>query len=246
MLDKQSFYIKNVKKSSTYFVLSNKYFIFAPKTYKTTLHMSLRKFRKYLKNRSLYGFRTDDYMEVLQDKFGGSMSLINGSDNHLIIRVRHRDKYDYRLQYLIEDDENIKGFKHLTLLSVVNEEMLQARKKISDAVSLINDFILYPTQTTKEVLLAWLTEYVHTSHRIFQKKVSFQPSFPKKKVVDVKSYADAESFGYYHKTNRLLLTFDDNTEYEISLYKFKRFAKREWYTLSRKIEYYKFLKAAQS
>ena len=31
MFDKQYFYIKNVKKSSTYFVLSNKYFIFAPK-----------------------------------------------------------------------------------------------------------------------------------------------------------------------------------------------------------------------
>jgi hypothetical protein len=68
-------------------------------------------------------------MEVLQDKFGGSMRLINGSDNHLIIRVRHRDKYDYRLQYLIEDDENIIAYKRtfkktcIVLVNFSNKEV---------------------------------------------------------------------------------------------------------------------------
>jgi hypothetical protein len=195
--------------------------------------MSMRRFKKYLKNRSLSGFYSDDYMEVLRDEFGGSMGLISGNDGHLAIRVTHNDGKKYRLFYMIEDDESLKGFKHLTLLKVYNDEEIVPKKNnpMTRPVEIIND-ILEDSEIGKSLLCYLLTKYVHSSHRICNSDGSiYQPSFPNRKVVDYRCYADKELFGYAHKTNRLLLIFDDNTEYEISLYKFKRFVKDVSYLL---------------
>lgn len=56
-------------------------------------------------------------------------------------------------------------------------------------------------------------------------EISIQPGWPDKFVDKYFVYSDT-SMAYNHKTQRMVLTFDDNTQTEISLYKFKRFAKR--------------------
>ena len=200
--------------------------------------MSLRRFKKYLKKQFISNCYVDDYMSSLADTFGESMGLISSSENHVAIRVRHKDHKFYRLFFMLEPCLTpYKGYTHMTLLKIYRDEELKSKPKskysMTMAVATINDFLWNPTDTNRKTMCNWLTLYMHTSHRICNTDGSiYQPSFPEKSVVDYRHFPDREMYAYAHKTNRLLLIFDDDTEYEISLYKFKRFVKREWWFLS--------------
>ena len=190
--------------------------------------MSRRRFKNFIKKRFLDVFYSDDYMKVLYSTFGGSMSLINGTDKYLAIKVKHNDGKSYRLFYMIDSLENSESVKCLRLLKIYYDEEMAMKNKnlMTMPVATINDFLWNLTDEGHEAMCSMLTSYVHTSHRICNSDGSiYQPSFPNKKVIDFQHYEDKELFGYAHKTNRLLLIFDDNTEYEVSLYKFKRYAK---------------------
>lgn len=69
-----------------------------------------------------------------------------------------------------------------------------------------------------------LNQYLTSSYTFKESNYSWQPGFKTSTVIAYRVYSDAE-MAYNHKTNRLLVVFSDNTEVDISLYKFKKYAK---------------------
>ena len=69
-----------------------------------------------------------------------------------------------------------------------------------------------------------LNQYLTSSYTFKESNYSWQPGFKTSEVIAYRVYPDAE-MAYNHKTNRLLVVFSDNTEIDISLYKFKKYAK---------------------
>ena len=70
-----------------------------------------------------------------------------------------------------------------------------------------------------------LNQYLTSSYTLKESNYSWQPGFKTSEVIAYRVYPDAK-MAYKHKTNRLLAVFSDNTEVDISLYKFKKYAKR--------------------
>lgn len=86
-----------------------------------------------------------------------------------------------------------------------------------------------------ETICNWLTRYCHTSLTYYKQNIDgswliTQPAWPERTVVKYYIYNDY-AMARAHKTTRLVMIFDDNTEYEISLYKFKRYL-RHMYSLT--------------
>jgi hypothetical protein len=69
-----------------------------------------------------------------------------------------------------------------------------------------------------------LNQYLTSSYTLKESNYNWQPGFKTSEVIAYRVYPDAE-MAYNHKTNRLLVVFSDNTEIDISLYKFKKYAK---------------------
>ena len=70
-----------------------------------------------------------------------------------------------------------------------------------------------------------LNQYLTSSYTLKESNYSWQPGFKTNDVIAYRVYQDTE-MAYKHKTNRLLVTFADNTELDISLYKFKKYARK--------------------
>ena len=69
-----------------------------------------------------------------------------------------------------------------------------------------------------------LNQYLTSSYTLKESNYSWQPGFKTSEVITYGVYPYTE-MTYNHKTNRLLVVFSDNTEVDISLYKFKKYAK---------------------
>ena len=109
------------------------------------------------------------------------------------------------------------------------------KNNITITTKFINEHI---NDSINPTILNWLTLYIHTSHKYTKQNfdktyLTIQPSFPNNTVKEFHHYTD-NAFNYSHKTHRLMLIFDDNTEYDISLYKFKKFC-RQYNSLNNKI-----------
>lgn len=85
-------------------------------------------------------------------------------------------------------------------------------------------------ETDKTVVCKLLSDYLHSSY-CYEKQnpdgswTRIQPGFPNAIVKKYYVYFDKD-FAYNHKTWRIMVIFDDNTEHEISLYKFKRYIRK--------------------
>lgn len=88
----------------------------------------------------------------------------------------------------------------------------------------INDHI---NDKTDRGIINLLNSYLTSSYCFEDSNYSYQPGFKNISVAEYAPYADVE-MAHNHKTNRLLLTFVDNTELDISLRKFKKYAKKFW------------------
>jgi hypothetical protein len=96
------------------------------------------------------------------------------------------------------------------------------KQSISYVVWYINEHI---NDKTDQNIINLLNSYLTSSYCFEDSNYSYQPGFKNISVVEYDSYPDVE-MAYKHKTNRLLLTFDDNTVLDISLHKFKKYARR--------------------
>lgn len=104
--------------------------------------------------------------------------------------------------------------------------------KTSYVVHYINEHI---NDRNDKYILKWLTNYVHDSHAYRKQNwdgsyLEIQPSFPERKVVEYRYYYD-KAFESDGKASRLIIRFDDNTEYDIGLRKFKDYCCAEWWTV---------------
>lgn len=95
------------------------------------------------------------------------------------------------------------------------------KNKISYIVEYINKHI---KNQNNQQIINLLNQYLTSSYTLKESKYSWQPGFKTSEVVAYRVYPDTE-MAYKHKTNRLLVVFSDNTEIDISLYKFKKYAK---------------------
>lgn len=103
------------------------------------------------------------------------------------------------------------------------------KQSISFAVWYINDHI---NDKTDRSIINLLNSYLTSSYCFEDSNYFYQPGFKTISVAEYTPYQDTE-MAYNRKTNRLLLTFADNTELDISLHKFKKFAKRFFTGLNR-------------
>lgn len=80
------------------------------------------------------------------------------------------------------------------------------------------------------LICKWLTSYIHSSYRYAKRNSDgswehSQPAFPDRIVISYQYYSD-KSKSFAHHTNRLMLVFDDTTNHDISIYKFKQFLRK--------------------
>lgn len=100
---------------------------------------------------------------------------------------------------------------------------------VSDVVKYINDNI---NDNSNKIICNLLTEYLHSRYCYIKRNpdgtyFTMQPGFPDEIVVSFNYYSDPW-LPEKHKINRLMLHFDNGTEYDISIHKFKRYC-REFY-----------------
>jgi len=82
-------------------------------------------------------------------------------------------------------------------------------------------------------IIEWINNYLHTSYRYSKQNsdkswLEIQPGYPNKFVLSYKIISNSYDYKCLHKSTRLVLIFTDNTEIDISLYKFKQFVKRKY------------------
>ena len=202
--------------------------------------MSRRGLRKYLKDNHLLNiFQTDDYVEEFRKVFGNNFELAYNSIDWLKIHVNHRDGRKYELEYYKETKDSLSQPYQLFYagcsLGWTGDKPSRYEGNITEPVRFINDTLLCPPQDSCEEkvrLLAWLTQYLRTSYRRiksmhYDANFGTQPAYPDCLVLKYELFqSEATTFG--HKTNKLRLELTDNRAVNISLYKFKRFAKREY------------------
>lgn len=98
----------------------------------------------------------------------------------------------------------------------------------TEIVRYINNHINNPTNTK---IVQLINRYFHSSYTYskrttwYNQEIRIQPGWRSKEVKSFFVYSD-KSMAYNHKTQRMIVNFTDNTQTEISLYKFKRFCKR--------------------
>jgi hypothetical protein len=95
------------------------------------------------------------------------------------------------------------------------------KNKTSYIVEYINKHI---KDQNNQQIINLLNQYLTSSYTFKESNYSWQPGFKTSEVITYRVYPDTE-MAYKHKTNRLLVVFLDNTEIDISLYKFKKYAK---------------------
>lgn len=95
------------------------------------------------------------------------------------------------------------------------------KTKTSYIVEYINRHI---ENQNNQQIITLLNQYLTSSYTLKESNYSWQPGFKTSTVIAYRVYSDAE-MACNHKTNRLLVVFSDNTEVDISLYKFKKYAK---------------------
>lgn len=96
----------------------------------------------------------------------------------------------------------------------------------------IVDFLNNHYDDNNQLVCKWLTDYVHSSctyskYNIDNTQLKVQPAWPDKTVIKYNYFYD-DDMKFNHHTNRFMLTFNDNTIYDISIYKFKKFIKRTY------------------
>lgn len=201
--------------------------------------MSRRGLKKFLKDNNLTVFRTDDYVEEFRKVFGNKFELVYSYADWLKIHVTHKDGKKYLIQYSKEigDSSNqpYKLFLAGCSLGWTGDTNPADKDDTTEPVFFINNMLTYFSQDNNEEkikLLAWLTQYLRSSHRRVESKhydtyMYTQPSYPDCLVLDYEPFqSETKTFG--HRTNQLRLKLNDNRAICISLYKFKRYAKREY------------------
>lgn len=100
-------------------------------------------------------------------------------------------------------------------------------------ISNIVNFFNQNYDTNHSLIIECLNRYFRTAHNRYKTEKmngyhqKYQPSFPEKNVLSYKVYYSTSNLiKKYHKTGRILVTFTDQTEYEISLYTFKKYLRR--------------------
>lgn len=99
------------------------------------------------------------------------------------------------------------------------------KNKETDIVKFINKHL----EDNNKFIIKFLNDYLHSSHTYRKQNwdktyLEIQPSWPEYTVINYKCYYDPICRGN-HKANRIIVYFEHNTEYDISLYKFKKFCK---------------------
>lgn len=201
--------------------------------------MSRRGLKKFLKDNNLTVFRTDDYVEEFRKVFGNKFELVYNYADWLKIHITHRDGKKYLIQYSKEIvDSSHQPYKlYLAGCSLgwTGDTNPADKDGATEPVFFINNTLSFFSQDNnkeKIKLLAWLTQYLRSSHRRVKSKVydadtGVQPSYPDCLVLDYELFqSKTKTFG--HRTNQLRLKLNGNRAICISLYKFKRYAKREY------------------
>lgn len=116
------------------------------------------------------------------------------------------------------------------------------KNEISETVKYINDNIA----TNDKAVCRWLTEYLHTSYRYSKYNwvgpvTNSQPGWPDEVVSGYTAYTDV--WEGYRKAKRLILYTESNHQIDISLHKFKEFARKRNLSVSNKNEDYEEEKA---
>lgn len=96
------------------------------------------------------------------------------------------------------------------------------KNEVSYIVKYINKHI---KNQNDQQIINLLEQYLTSSYTLKESNYNWQPGFKEAHVDSYRVYPDSE-MANNHKTNRLLVVFSDNTEVDISLYKFKKYAKR--------------------
>lgn len=142
-------------------------------------------------------------------------TLIMGKNHYITVQRNLGDRVIYK--------EN--GFYH----EVNYEYLYRPKYKMTNIIKYINTHI----ESSDDVLIKeLLNKYLWSSYSYYKigtdnSEISIQPGWPEKIVLNFSAYSDPE-MAYHHKTKRLVVNFTDGTMTEISLYKFKRFCKRDF------------------